>query len=162
ACQQGVSPRVPGASDGWDNFSARTKQEKRTRRIGVVAAIVTTASQWAVTFTTGSRFAPAAPRGRETGYPDGNPSPDQDNAHVHDVGLGQPRLEQVAGRLEERVGVVAGQEGGRVEPLFLGAAEGPLVGDRPGAVGGSVLAVGAAAEHHQVAEPLAPQLNCRR
>src|SRR5258708_38995607 len=32
---------------------------------------------------------------------------DQDHAHIHDVGLRQPGLEQVARRLEERIGVMA-------------------------------------------------------
>src|SRR6516165_11023951 len=69
---------------------------------------------------------------------------DQNDANVHYIRLGQARLEQVAGRLEEMIGIVPFQ---RVVGL-KGATPVPRlrIRNRAGRVGRPVFAVGAAAE----------------
>src|SRR5207248_5245369 len=65
---------------------------------------------------------------------------------VHDVGFRQTRLEEVAGRLKEGVGVVALQERLRIQSQDGGAMERGGIGKGGSGVGGAVLAVGAGAE----------------
>src|SRR5215470_2175723 len=76
------------------------------------------------------------------------PSTNQKDAHVHHVGLGEPGLEQVAGGLEEVIGIVPIEKGLRVEAKERRCAADRIgIGQGAGGVGRPILAVGAATEH---------------
>jgi hypothetical protein len=83
-------------------------------------------------------------------------SSDHHHSHVAHIGVRGTGADQPIQLLEEVIGIVAAQVIGRVQAARLGLAQQTLVEDRPGRIGGSVLAIGAAREEHDAPGAVGP------
>src|SRR5579884_4416199 len=104
------------------------------------------------TGTCGNCYKPLSKNGKRRATVPGSAT-DQNHTHIHNVRPGQARFEQVACGFKEGIGVVALQVVGGRQSSLSGPSEDGFVGEGAGRVGGTVLAIGAAAEHNDVGQP---------
>ena len=74
----------------------------------------------------------------------------EDDPDIHDVGLSQAGLEQIADGGEKRIGVMACQERLGTPARLPGLDPAFLIRHGPGGIGGAVLAVGAPAQDNDI------------
>ena len=74
----------------------------------------------------------------------------QNNSHIHDIGFGKSGSEEIAGGLKKVIGVMAKEKIIKRQSELIRLKEGFHIGYSAGGVGGTIFAIGAAAENNDL------------